>query len=372
QQADAMLQYFVGDAQLYDASQSANDQEAAHLRQMKEQLKTVTDPEEKEFLQQSIAKFESTGISAEDMQIQPASRKFETQLHGSEQIEGYAKIDDEHITVRISNDDTLSSYTAVYTKEQKGYTGGNLWFYEHNLSSINKGGNTQVNPQALKSIPLDTTKEQAQALAEDALTKMGIGGMALADCSEVYANTVIDQGAQRQMRHAWQLTYTRSVGGIPLTLTEGDLLSSTVDEDGYAGEAMANSWPYEYIRFYINERGIVEFYYSSPMEVVETIYDSAALLPFADIGERTFTMGISWYYNADMKTDITLHTAQLGMMRILEKNSRNTALLVPVWDFYGSGTYVYQGETYPYNDPYTSYLTINAIDGSVINRQMGY
>ena len=45
-------------------------------------------------------------------------------------------------------------------------------------------------------------------------------------------------------------------------------------------------------------------------------------------------------------------------MRVLEPDSLDSGVIIPVWDFYGPS-----GETY---------LTINAIDGTVIDRQYGY
>lgn len=55
---------------------------------------------------------------------------------------------------------------------------------------------------------------------------------------------------------------------------------------------------------------------------------------------------------------IKIERVELGLMRILEANSLDTGVVVPAWDFYDQS-----GETY---------LTINAIDGSIIDRRVGY
>jgi hypothetical protein len=70
-------------------------------------------------------------------------------------------------------------------------------------------------------------------------------------------------------------------------------------------------------------------------------------------------------------------------MRIIDKNNSGEYLYVPVWDFYGrvitehkQGT----GETGVFDEPNKwterelgySLLTINAIDGTIINRAQGY
>ena len=55
---------------------------------------------------------------------------------------------------------------------------------------------------------------------------------------------------------------------------------------------------------------------------------------------------------------IEIERIELGLMRVLEPDSLDTGVVVPVWDFYGKS-----GETY---------ITINAVDGSIIDRRVGY
>lgn len=70
-----------------------------------------------------------------------------------------------------------------------------------------------------------------------------------------------------------------------------------------------------------------------------------------------------------MKTKITVDQVVLGYTRISEKDSFHTGLLVPVWDFIGTVEVTDGKET---GIEKKSILTINAIDGSVINRTLGY
>ena len=67
----------------------------------------------------------------------------------------------------------------------------------------------------------------------------------------------------------------------------------------------------------------------------------------------------------------------LGYARIYEPSTdAHTGILIPVWDFFGSMTSEseYNGETESNTskDPNESFLTINAVDGSIINRNLGY
>ena len=68
---------------------------------------------------------------------------------------------------------------------------------------------------------------------------------------------------------------------------------------------------------------------------------------------------------------------RLGYMRIYDPGAdTSTGLLVPVWDFFGycDLTDTYDGEVYSYTNAErkASFLTINAADGTVIDRSLGY
>lgn len=72
------------------------------------------------------------------------------------------------------------------------------------------------------------------------------------------------------------------------------------------------------------------------------------------------------------------------MMQIREKDTYDGLLMVPTWNFYGYEVYTYPAPVeggYELDDEnkYTndhldghSFLTINAIDGSIINPVLGY
>ncbi|NLB42889.1 MAG: hypothetical protein GX815_11660, partial [Clostridiales bacterium] len=67
------------------------------------------------------------------------------------------------------------------------------------------------------------------------------------------------------------------------------------------------------------------------------------------------------------------------LMRVTEQDVGDSGLVIPVWDFFGTLTLKSKpgqpnlaegddGGRYTY----TSFLTINAIDGSIIDRELGY
>ena len=75
--------------------------------------------------------------------------------------------------------------------------------------------------------------------------------------------------------------------------------------------------------------------------------------------------------------DVYVTRVALGYTRVASKNAPDEYLLVPVWDFFGYLTKNIQGWPNANERSTTladvdSLLTINAIDGSIINRGFGY
>lgn len=119
----------------------------------------------------------------------------------------------------------------------------------------------------------------------------------------------------------------------------------------------------------------MEFVWQSPYEVVETVTNTTALKPFAeikDIFERMILVTNATGADDAVEITIDISKAELGMMRVAQPDHPDTALLIPVWDFFGSRTMVSTGVLSEQNNPYQSFLTINAIDGTIIDRYLGY
>ncbi len=73
----------------------------------------------------------------------------------------------------------------------------------------------------------------------------------------------------------------------------------------------------------------------------------------------------------DSHPNIQISRVRLNLMRIKAKNNATSGLLVPVWDFYGTQVFG-DGEVHVVPLEETIVLTINAIDGSMIDRELGY
>ena len=126
-------------------------------------------------------------------------------------------------------------------------------------------------------------------------------------------------------------------------------------------------WAYETLTYFVNDDGMVGLWWEAPYEAVDIVSNDSALLRFADvmgIFEKMFTVA-----NAGLNKTVTIQNIRFGYARIAEQNKVDSALLVPAWDFFGT---VEDANGTVIDDPERSLFTINAIDGSIIDRAFGY
>jgi hypothetical protein len=163
----------------------------------------------------------------------------------------------------------------------------------------------------------------------------------------------------------------------------------------------------EYMNIYIDDSGIIGFFWSSPMETQEIINENVQTLDFEEI-KKYFVQQFLNKYSYEISdsieyvrydiTEITLNLARIKM-----PDNPDKYMLVPVWDFFGERCVKYSdssllerdkeslrlfeedggiqvGQIVTINDnderverfEGTSYMTINALNGASINRNLGY
>ncbi len=165
--------------------------------------------------------------------------------------------------------------------------------------------------------------------------------------------------------------YTRHLNGIPVN-------------DAYGGEGMATG-DYGYVSglgvvsVVVNDGGVCLLIYDNPYDVGKTVEKNAELLSFDeiwDIFSRVALLSIQ-YLEIDEnlhKNEMEIYEVRIGYMTVLPADG--TYRYTPVWDFYGfrnlagTGGYTHADEqAVIYGD---SLLTINALNGTVIDRDLGY
>ena len=300
-------------------------------------------------MQQAIDRLQEEYSAAPEMDaIAPISGQF-VEKDGISLIEGVGYSEEYgYESLQIGNYAGLGAHLALYDRSSAG-NGAYLLLSPLYIQYADAAG---------RELPgLTISADDARALTDPLVEKLGIDNMAFYDARKGYSA----ESERWPERDFWAVLYTRSFGGIPITYTSatGDMMTDA---------AVYNEpWPYETLAFFVNDSGIVGMHWEAPYTIGDTVTADSALLRFEDvmdIFERMYLVD-----NDGQEQTVAVDRICLGYTRIAEQNRAGSGILVPVWDFFGSVTDKNGNAT---ADPGASLLTINAIDGSVIDRNMGY
>ena len=216
--------------------------------------------------------------------------------------------------------------------------------------------------------------DEAQKMVQEKVDKMGITDLQFSDWSYALCNSLEEDNSLSNLGSGYAIYYTRTINGVPITQTMAD---------GGALEDMDSTmetWSYESLYFFVDKDGIESMSYSNPYTIGETKTENLNLLPFSEIMKTYEKMMVvtnadNMEYEKSRVYDID--RIVLGYARIYEPSTDpHTGLLVPVWDFFGSRKVEGDYDGNSYSDitdyPSWSFLTINAVDGSIIDRDLGY
>ena len=246
-------------------------------------------------------------------------------------------------------------------------------------------------------LSLETTKEQAVAIATKLIADMGAEDFNLAAVGKTtrLGSEYEISSQEYQNTMAYSVVFTRTVDGIPLTYTSIDSVS--VSKNDTDSKMDAETWSYERIMVNIDDDGVANVFWNGNLEVDDCVNENVQLMKFEDIASRAMEqIKLESAYLTDQNKEgegiqtksleFDINKAKLGFTRIRVKDSGDYQI-VPVWDFYGSITYHYDENdveafnkkigadlqaTEVHNSDYREFVTINAIDGSVIDRNLGY
>ncbi len=331
----------------------------AYLADLQKQLETAPDISER---------IQSTGqLEPMDPEIDYSSG---TKLYALAQSDGGG-----YQSLGVYNYDE-SANLLEYTSEKNNFSRNMGYFWTK--EAVEQSSYTGI--ESIESIPdVTITLENAKAQAEALIGALGVENLVCYSADKMYGGSfdmTVDQSEYINPRKSvWFLRYARSVDNVPATYTVWDCIK--VEEDNQSAP-----WAYEDMTFAIDDTGIVGFNWRSPYAVADTVTENSNLISFDEVTDVFETMSLvvnAWdgiaAYNPNLTAvDITVDHIEFGLTRITEENKRDSGLLVPAWDFFGTLTQIHEvdGETKKYDDGPIPILTINAIDGSIINRSLGY
>lgn len=235
------------------------------------------------------------------------------------------------------------------------------------------------------------SQEQARENALQVINEIGIDYLEISEVEESYYIERDETGMPVSKRPCYTFYFTHSIGGV----TENYALAkdTPLKEDQYRQLELN-----EVATIVIGKEGVILFQWWTPLQISEMKNESTSMLKFEDIQEvfrkqiildnidTSVSVVASSYDLSVLENHIVIEKAKLGLMRVLRQGKLGEYLMIPVWDFYGYETVKFENPQaaremqFDVDDNgecvvkkmYQSYLTINAIDGSIIDRQKGY
>jgi hypothetical protein len=255
--------------------------------------------------------------------------------------------------------------------------------YEPAVTAVVTGQTAAPQGSNLSMSPVQAQQEAEELLNQAGVTDMRVRAVYLA--SNFYTLTPGSDPDPRgttdpeQAKYTYIVSFQRVVNGVAVTNPGASIASSGTGEDGSA------EWWYERLEVQLNENGISRFYWVAPHTVGKIEVEQSKLLPLDEVEDLFQTMVQVKYEPMVLEKDtyhitsmtLDVNGITLSLQRVREGDSVTEGLFIPVWNFWGTQTVVYEdgttvvrdsvnGDTHP-----ISLLTINAVDGSVIDMQKG-
>lgn len=207
--------------------------------------------------------------------------------------------------------------------------------------------------------PLEDSKAKGDALAD----ALGLEDMELA----AYKKCENFDGYLDMPLSAMNLIYTPMVDGIPVTYTDYRYTYDNETQD-YS----------ECFQVAYDDEGLVQVKWQNPSKIYDMSDEYVFLLPFSDIlkifQEQAPELHRTYGTDEDVKKFIYITDIKLGYMWVPDEATEMEGMLIPVWDFIGCQATYWTGNpdegivpSWSMNtSPYQSFLTVNAMDGSVV------
>ena len=273
------------------------------------------------------------------------------------------------VEAEMGKDRNAELYLEIYMSGKKARMGYNN-LYKNQAFAGGLVTNNIDSPPGL-SISFDDAKK----IAIQTVADMNIQNM----CLDAYGITPSGEGYQNvetydELPKCFAFYFKKTINSINETYVDcrlGEQLGDNDSEGGY----IYNSED-EYLEVFVNDSGVLHMYWINPTSITEITNTNVELLAYDEIMSRfEQQIKINKAFSADylLSVDIHIEKIVLGLARIPSKNEPGVYLLVPAWDFIGYSTTVIQ-EDNGRKDEHTdlsigrSFLTINAIDGSIIKR----
>ena len=221
---------------------------------------------------------------------------------------------------------------------------------------------------------LNISFEDAKRMAEEKVERLGWDLKVYGWDYAVFCYGEGGTSAERMLDAGYQFYFTRELDGIPVTHT---MSSGGGLEDM---DSTLEPWSYERCEMIVGDDGIQWVNIRSPYEIGAVQTEHVKLMDFESIiqiYEQMMEVSNADITKYEAHRNYHIRKITLGYTRIYDPTQDNdTGLLVPAWDFFGG----FDGENLDGSrmqentgeGSTQSFLTINAVDGTIIDRELGY
>lgn len=288
-------------------------------------------------------------------------------------LDGFGEPDGEQFHILIRNEDNWGADRVLVWREGYGDT-NTVW---------------DDLPPAGFELPIrepwpDFQASQAQEMGDRVMEGLGLDTMI---CDQIipveylnYSPALVYENPEEQPPYeavdkGYRLDYIRTVNGFPVCQTP---YRGSATPENVPG---AVSWDYERVQVWVAQSGVVYFLWVSPYEDPEIVTETSKLIDFPTAAEVFEKMLFVKYDPIRRIDDINgdssvircqIDEVRLSLMRIRSSDSTTEGTLVPVWDFWGVPTWDITNEDNCHTYPRTVLFTVNALDGTAIDRELGY
>ena len=253
-----------------------------------------------------------------------------------------------------------------------------------------------ASPQYIEPDRGDEEFLNAKQTAVDMVAQMGIDNVAFTDAYVQDDVAFTDSGPQRNGRVYYVFCFDTIIGNSVMDSTKAFTVApALVDMSGKDGFENVEAphydkmIPYDRLEVWVEGDTVVQFGHRYPVEVTQIINDNVDIaIDYTQAIELAKQFAYTAYidpYGFTAETKLDISRIELALIRIKEKDTRDD-IVVPVWNF--CGTYRFKHSDSEYVDPETDedgwavregikefadvLITINALDGTVVNTFMGY
>ena len=220
---------------------------------------------------------------------------------------------------------------------------------------------------------LTATPREAQEQAEALVQRLGLTDFAVKDVRLTHTPEKAE-GLIGVPCYLYSVSFARMVNGVPVI--------RPTDESSSGDEAEPRpSWTYEELAISLRNKDVYGFTYGGPLVLGKTLVEDAQLMPFDAVMER-FDQMVRVKYEGMMadpgwggirSMEVQVDRIELSLERVAQPDNINGGLLVPVWSFYGSILCTRPEDSFDRVFDHTMpFLTLNAVDGTLIDPMKGY